>query len=505
MAKLNINYSYPFHPDYEFKTYMEKVNLDDERMRSISLGKGFIISEPQSTIKKDLKNPNGIFSTRYGQTLQDANPFEDRYKCECGHLKSALYHGIVCPLCNTKVKFVDDDFSYFGWICLKDPYYIIHPNLFKSISFLIGEKIIDNIIKPDIQKDKNGKDIEVPKPKDEPFFGIGILEFRERFEEIMNYYAKKAPNKKDYYEDIMQNKEKVFTQTIPVFTTYLRGFKVDGTMFKFEGINGIYNIITKINAVINRDNLKMFKKAKPKLQLLYDMHNKVMELYKEIELILSGKKGSIRNLFGGRWNFTSRDVIIPDPKLRINQVTMPYVAMVELMQQTIINILQKTHNISYSDAYKIWYKAKLEKNETVAQIIKGLIKAKGGLPVLINRNPTICYGGILRMNVVDITDSYTLGLPLQILPLLAADFDGDVLNVAYIINESFAAASAEVFDPRNAMYISRNDGKFNNDLNHTKDLIINANSMINLARKSYSQEQLAKIKRAKQYREQAVA
>ena len=45
------------------------------------------------------------------------------------------------------------------------------------------------------------------------------------------------------------------------------------------------------------------------------------------------------------------------------------------------------------------------------------------------------------------------------------------------------------------MYISRNDGYFNSIVNHNKDLVINANTMINLSRKNYSAEQLEKINR----------
>ena len=47
------------------------------------------------------------------------------------------------------------------------------------------------------------------------------------------------------------------------------------------------------------------------------------------------------------------------------------------------------------------------------------------------------------------------------------------------------------------MYVSRNDGKFNNDVNHTKDTLINLNSLVRLARPNYSQEQLDRIERAK--------
>lgn len=89
-------------------------------------------------------------------------------------------------------------------------------------------------------------------------------------------------------------------------------------------------------------------------------------------------------------------------------------------------------------------------------------------------------------------------LPLQILPLLAADFDGDVLNLLYIINRDFLQRAIEIFNPRNAFYISRNDGLFNNLVNHQKDTLINANTFVELGRGVYSKEDLDNISRLKQ-------
>jgi len=510
MGNFNVNLSYPFSPDFYYETRLKRINLDERRKQSIISGKGFIISNPQSTLKKDMKDPNSIFSSKFGQTLQDVNPFGDRYKCECGYLTSRINHDIECPICHKKVKYIDDDFGIFGWIVLKDPYYIIHPNLYKSMEYLIGGgkfdgkngSRLDNILKPVEQKDEDGHTIGIgglPNgkqiPADQPFYGIGILEFKERFEEIMDYYLKKNPNKKDYYDDIIENKDNIFTQSVPVYTTHLRPFKIDGVSFHFEGVNAIYNMISKLSSYINKDDLKMFRKKKTKNQLLYDMHIKYLKLYGELEEVLAGKKGTLRSVFGGRYNFSSRNVIVPNETLRIDEVTMPYAAMVELLQQTIINILHKTYNITYNDAYNIWAKAQLVRDDRVWQIIEGLIKDSGrGIPVIINRNPTIQYGSLLQMYVVGITDTYTLALPLQILPLIAGDFDGDVLNVLYIINESFKQQAIKILNPRNAMYISRNDGKMNPDVNHTKDLLINANALIRLGRTNYTQEQVDRIR-----------
>ena len=79
--QLNVKLTYPYDPNFKYETILERINLDEERIHDLQIGKGFIISEPQS-IKKDIKDYNGIFSTRFGQTLQDVNPFANKHSCE---------------------------------------------------------------------------------------------------------------------------------------------------------------------------------------------------------------------------------------------------------------------------------------------------------------------------------------------------------------------------------------------------------------------------------------
>ena len=70
------------------------------------------------------------------------------------------------------------------------------------------------------------------------------------------------------------------------------------------------------------------------------------------------------------------------------------------------------------------------------------------------------------------------------------------VNIMLIINKDFQTAAEYVFNPRNSMYISKNDGMFNNSYNHKRDTIINMNTFVQLGRENYSQEQLDAIKRA---------
>ena len=72
----------------------------------------------------------------------------------------------------------------------------------------------------------------------------------------------------------------------------------------------------------------------------------------------------------------------------------------------------------------------------------------------------------------------------------------------YIINKDFLQRALEIFDPRNAMYISRNDGYFDNQMNHQRDQIINMNTFVSLGKNGYSKERLSKIYTILQRRKQ---
>ena len=296
--RINVRLHYPFSEMYTYKTVMERIDLDEECTKDITSGKGFIIG-PQKAIKEDLKDIDGMFSPRYGRGLQDLEPYSDRYKCKCGHLKSAFNKDQECPICHTKVVFVDDDFSYFGWIKLKDDYHFIHPGLFMSIASFIGYDNLIDILGMKARKNEDGKDLSVKKPKDKPFYGIGMIEFYNRFDEIMDYYKNtKAKAKKELYDDIMSRRDKIFTHSLPVFTTLLRPWKAEGGELHYESCNAIYRILVALATKINNDSLRMHRYTKTKNDLLCDFQKNVKKLFDEINKILSGKKGSVRSIYG---------------------------------------------------------------------------------------------------------------------------------------------------------------------------------------------------------------
>ena len=66
----------------------------------------------------------------------------------------------------------------------------------------------------------------------------------------------------------------------------------------------------------------------------------------------------------------------------------------------------------------------------------------------------------------------------------------DVLNILLPINQTFIKLAWEKFNPRNVMYISRNDGYFNSAVSMQRDTLINANTLARCGRDTYSKEDI---------------
>ena len=67
----------------------------------------------------------------------------------------------------------------------------------------------------------------------------------------------------------------------------------------------------------------------------------------------------------------------------------------------------------------------------------------------------------------------------------------------HIVSDAFFERTNEVFNPRNAMYISRNDGMLNGTVLPQKDTLVNANTLNDLSLKKYTDAEMDHIKQIK--------
>lgn len=487
-------------PKYRYESRIKVIDFDKECEEDLIRGTGFLITKKQD-IKKDVRSNDSIFSSRYGLQIDDMTPFGDVYKCECGRTQMKINNGLLCPICHTKVRYVSNDFSITGWIKIKKPYFVIHPNIFKKLVCFIGKKNLDSIINLDYKVDEDGFAIQKDPVKSNPFFCIGFEQFYTRFDEIMEFFKNKHknnPNKLEFYDDIMSHKELIFTHSLPVYTSQLRPYSIKKNHFNFEGNNAKYNVIAGTAAKLNNAQFNSRGRAKSTNQLIYDIQMRYMEIYADLEKVIAQKKGYFRALNGGRYNFTARNVIIPDPDLRIDEIILPYSTLIELMSLTIINILTKTY--SPSEAYRIWDEARIEYNPMIADLIQSIIDSQY-IGVILNRNPSISPASIIQLHLIGVSkdDTYSCRVPHEILKSMGADFDGDTLNIMLIINNEFLVSAGMIFNPRLSMQISYNDGMFNSKMALQTDTMICINSFVQLGIDEITEEEYAMIEACQMY------
>lgn len=465
--------------DQDAVVNLVKRNWDQECSISLMTRRGFVITERQYTkrtrgkSKKDkVKSMNGIHSPRYGTDWEDEHAFEERYRCDCGHLKGKQFENMKCTVCDTTVHYKEADIEYMGWIILEN-HKIIQPLFYKQLDNVISTKQIPftDIISSDLTIDLDGHIVKKPRTKEtNEFVGMGIMAFYERFDEVLDYYLKKKPNYAELIESLRKDKDSVFASCIPVYSSLLRPDSKSANSYFTYKANKIYNPIQSkvrlLNQRTKRTEFSDFVTEEDVLKThntLYTLQEKVNELWADTYNMINGKFGHIRGeITGGRMNFSARNVIIPDKTLQADEVRMGYTTFLELFRYEIIAILKHmSGGKSYSHACFEWERATRVFDARVYEIIKYIIQ-EFKVGVVINRNPTINFKSIIYMRIIEVrpylNENQTLSLPIMVLSGLNADFDGDQLNIFAMKGDKINKEVNKIYNPRESHMISRNNG-----------------------------------------------
>ena len=367
---------------------LRRLNWDVEFYNDIIQGRGFIISEPAEVSLDGSKHKAlyGPQSPLYGTSYEDEQSFIERYRCKCGEFKSRLFEGEICPICGHKVEARDSDITFTGWISLGDNK-IINPYYFNILQSAMGKAVFPDIIYAKYEITTDGKRVRPSEDSEEgerlsPFSGIGVDEFYDRYEEIINYFKNHRKTKVRTLNLLLKQKESVFTSHIPIPSTLLRPQSITADTFYYNTIDKMINTAYSLS-----ENLKNCIDVEKDfiLQRLQTKVNSMWDVYFEE---LKGKDGFIRGeILGGSLNYTSRNVIIPSPDLKDNEVDLSYHTFLEIFKYKIIYYIMKLNDITLSKANAIWRKAATF-DEKVYEIMQYIIE-KEDTRILINRNPTL--------------------------------------------------------------------------------------------------------------------
>ena len=123
---------------------------------------------------------------------------------------------------------------------------------------------------------------------------IGVDEFYNNFEEILEFFKVKKKNKAATFDLLLKQKRAVFTSHIPVYSTMLRPQSVTSDTFYFGGIDKIINTLYSLSEYL-KNCLDI--EADYILQRIQTKVNKMWDLNLDM---INGKEGLIRDsLLGG--------------------------------------------------------------------------------------------------------------------------------------------------------------------------------------------------------------
>jgi len=475
---------------------LKTVNWDKLCQLQLESGVGFRITEPGKT---DLHTEAGMYSIHsplYGTEYQDNNAFEDRYSCRCGKLQGKHYADAhtLCPDCKTYVEFVDIDMRKTGWIIL-DNDQIIQPEFYKKIWAFLGTKRFPEILEY-VDEDKREPDIN------NPYKGIGIIEFRKRFEEIMAWGLRKNKKKLDHYEFIMSHISQVFAHCIPVYNMHLRQFAIRDGSIKYSKEDVVFRKIYSDHNLLNskfvlaRRVENRAKRAKKqgkdpipgtvdylrRENITYSIQKGIDALWELSFQTIDKKDGLIRDqILGGRNNYTARNVIIPDADLEPDQIGIGYITALELYKLEIVKMIIQIYQVPHNEAWEMWEQATMVFDKRIYDIMINMIH-RYNIIFTIGRNPAINYGSMMAMRLVDISSDirdHCMRLPELILSKPNADFDGDIMFEAAHPDQEIAEIYYEKMNPYNHFGISRNDGLFDMDIMLRKDHSVSLYAFLN--------------------------
>lgn len=389
------------HTSIEYVS-MEKIPLDLECQYDFLSGNGIRLTSVESFDKKNQKIFHGLQSEFFGTDFSSDWAFKERYRCKCGKYLGKGYLGFTCDRCGTKVEYHDIDLKKFGWVII-DHFQILSPiysaKLAEALGKVDGESVLRQILnrRYDDPQNPDYTDKDLINLKKHPFIKKGMQWLRENINEVLDYYQRRKPNKKDLFEELRSEQSCMWTHSIPIYTSLLRT--------ELPGEKGSKNYKLKINTYM-KSIIKLansINEVSPDEFDYYTLNSidiKLAAIQREVDATfeinykdLTEKTGVITSkVLGGRYNFSARDILVPDSgNLRSDECILGYIPFMELFRYELENEYRKLTGCTPAQANTVWKKATNRFDPKFYSIIEHMLTDKESskyLGVLVNRNPS---------------------------------------------------------------------------------------------------------------------
>lgn len=470
------------------------INLDEACKNDIATGKGIFIDSVESFGKKGEKIWHGLQSPFFGTDFSDEAAYSERWSCRCGRFIGKQYDDgeTICPDCKSKIEFNEVDLKKFGWVKLNFP--VISPIFYRKLDRFLGKgksdgKPLIRLITKVNYKSENEGILPVEQQLIDktgcPFIGKGTMWLEKHIKEVLDFYKDKKKSQEAMYNELVENIDKIFTHSLPIYSSALRtempgekdkkNFKIK-TNTSFRAIIRASNLMNKYSPddKLSIDDITQINQYQYQIQLELDA------VFAEEYAILEGKKGIIQaKLIAGRHNFTCRSVIIPGNEvLRADEICLPYTTFIKAFNLELMNAVVKVYGCTDIEAMYMLEDAEEVFNPQIYSIMTHICNAyRNEYTILGNRNPSINHGSFNSFKIKYVKQSIndkTLTINTRIIKTMGADFDGDQVNIFRILGPT-AQMIGSCLDPINNHYIDGRNGQVNTSMLPMKDEIATLN------------------------------
>ncbi len=449
-----------------------------EKIRSLSYGE---VKKIETINYRTLKpERDGLFCARIFGPVKD-------WECNCGKYKRMKHRGITCEKCGVEVIQSKVRRERMGHIHLVSP--VCHIWFLKGIpsylSLILGMTVrdLERIIYFDsyvvinqggspfppktLLSAQEYEDYVVTSPEDTEFKAemgahairilLSLIDLKFEVRKIEEEYAKitsviqknkLAKRYKVLYGMLQANirPEWIVLEELPVIPPDLRPLvPLEGGRFASSDLNDLYRRVLNRNIRLKR-LIELFapdviiKNEKRMLQESVDalidngrrgqpVRGSSKRPLKSLSEMLRGKQGRFRqNLLGKRVDYSGRSVIVVDPELLIHQCGLPKIMALELFKPFVYVELQKRE---LAPNLRV---AKRMVDNTTEEVWEALEEVVKGLPVLLNRAPTLHRLGIQAFYPI-LVEGKAIKLHPLVCSAFNADFDGDQMAVHVLLSK----------------------------------------------------------------------
>ena len=354
--------------------------------------------------------------------------------CTCGATTGEFNVGITCEICNTRVLSVTEHpLESKLWMSPPDGVdTFINTQVWTMLSERLtypGINLLEWLVNPLVQ-------MPVEPPKEARRLQAmnmerGINYFHRNFDHVMDVLFEQGvikgtkKQKETLREFIAKFRDCVFTRYIPIpsklgFITEKTVTSTYADLTMLPAIDAIRTISTTVNSQIPLKLHVLQSRAMKANSLMAEYHQNFIAQ-------MGAKPGWMRkHVFGARLHFTFRAVISSlSDNHEYDELHLPWSMSVMALEAHLTSKLIK-RGFTPNECVRFLYEHVLKYHPLLDELFQELINESpyGGIPVLLNRNPTLMRGSIQAMKVTRIkTDPRVNSISMSVLCLTAPNAD----------------------------------------------------------------------------------